>query len=268
MEKILSTFCMWAPAGYYSLGIPDTLISPSLMKWASGPAPLAEDFFPDVYANEPKLRRGILIYKHPKVETPYAIGTNFFFHAYIIYPSALQELDNDALRFVCLHDLSHILWSDGFRACLYAAAASAATAFAITHLKFSLPEKVQIALNLLPLFVSVITYYIIMIGAEARADAFAVRHASNSDLQGWERLLMGQIATNKVLHHSHGKIFSADGNIHNDYHPDLTTRLLKVRTELRRRDIAPLDDSAPLTPQVERIKAYYENLVRTSLHIA
>lgn len=265
MSAYLSTLAAWGTSIYYSTGIANNLFMPSYIKYQSPPSRLATDLFPEVFYKVEKLRKDIVIYSVPNLPYAAAIGTNFGHSAVLLINGDLASIDNEALRYICKHELSHVNTNDGLIASSLATVSSAVSTFAIPYLQSLLPTWATPITYALPYIVGVNVYNAAMLIFENRADSFATRHATSEELLGIERFIRAHIEVNKSLAPTYPQLFSADGNTRllggDITHGSLSDRLHEIRLECRKRNIE-IPNDAEQAEQMEKLKTFHRNLYK------
>ncbi len=269
MTAVLSGIATWAPTVYYSLGVANNLVTPSVIKYKSGPSCLAKDSFSDVFEKAQKLRKDIMIYRLPNIAYATALGTNFGPTAVLLINDELSLTDNEALNYICKHELSHINTSDGFIASTLSATLSAVSTYAIPYLQSCLPWWASPISYCVPFLVGANVYNAAMLIFENRADRFASHHATPEELVGIERFVRAQIEVNKAMQPKYPQLFSTDGNtslaLGDITHSPLTDRLKEITSECRQRKIATeeseqqTEESEERIEKMQKLKAFHQN---------
>lgn len=261
MSAILATIATWGPTAYYSLGIANNLVMPSIIKYQIGPSRLAKDAFPEVFEKVERLRKDIVIYCVPNLPYAAALGTNFGPAAIILINDELSLTDTEALNFICKHELSHIHTSDDFIASSLAVAASAISTYAVSYLQFCLPWWAAPISYCVPFATGAKVYNAAMTIFEDRADNFALRHANSEELVGIERFVRAQIEVNKTMQPKYPLLFSRDGNTRlalGDFtHSPLTSRLKDIKHECQKRSI--VIEKGAEAEKMQQVKAFHQN---------
>lgn len=262
MSVILSsiaTIATWGPTVYYSLGIANSLVMPSIIKHQSGPSHLAKDAFPEVFEKVEKLRKDIIICRVSNLPYAAALGTNFGPAAVLLINEELSLTDSEALNYICKHELSHINTSDGFIAASLAVTASAISTYAVPYLQSCLPWWAASISYCVPIIISTNVYNIAMAVFEDRADSFASRHATSEELVGVERFVRAQIEVNKTMQPKYPQLFSVDGNARLAFgditHSPLVSRLEEIRLECQQRNIVIEED----LEKMQKFKEFHQN---------
>jgi len=276
MAAFLAPLMTYGPSVYCLTGIPSTTIFPSYIKHVSVAKRLAKDLLPDLFQKMKNLRDDILLIDAAQFNRadlaekylyPAALGTNFGHSAVICYSQDLENVDSDAFRLICKHEISHLYWGDGLIISLIAFLGTLVGIVALNALKVYVAWWLAPAVYCLPFIVGINAYVIATQFKEGWADAFAADKATPDELHGICRLLQVQIEVGKVVHATSPRIFTKEGNIASDItHLPLTKRLEFFTKELQDRKI---DRQEIPAEKVQQLRAFhirtYEKMFKIKL---
>src|SRR5581483_4272730 len=134
----IPTVLTWAPTAMYGLRVLSSLVSPTLIRVLNPPTVLAKDLFPHVFNKVDNLRKDILIYRGD-IENAKAVGANLGLDALFFFNGSLAQIDPEAFRWICTHEIAHIYSSDDFKASSFACVSSTLSTRAIPYLQSFLP---------------------------------------------------------------------------------------------------------------------------------
>lgn len=199
---------------------------------------VAKDLFPEIFRQERNLRKDIAILSVTNVPTVAHVGNNLSPHAAILISGNLANIDRDMSNYFCKHHLSQIMYSDDFKASMYAAGSSALVATTIPFVLRYCPV-LSFATCYMSYVIANKVYEETLKSCKERADAFASEYATDEELIAAEQFASTRIKSNKNLHRLHPKYFSKLGEpLSRSYlknEPSATNILKSVQNELRRR---------------------------------
>jgi len=247
-----------AVPAYYGYGVAAQLFYPSYVRKVSGQTKSAIDLLPEVFEKASKLRKDILLYSAP-IPHAMSLGTNFGPTALLFYNNDLASIDDNGISFILKHELSHILHSDSIVACSLALVASIVSLLALPYLQARSSSKVALLTYLIPFIVGKNIENLYFWLAEARADDFAITHATVEELHAIKRNLEAEIAVNKELHAKYPHMFASNGDMRitvDPTHTPSTKRLEKIKGAINGR-ADTLENS-----EAERIVEKFKNFHR------